>query len=176
MERDPIQFLESKLNDVHNPSRHIREEAENQLARLRAEPGFVAALFAIIQRSAEQGTSQSWNMALTACTCLHMNVKQYYTNFSGEIVPREDKLYLCDNIFNLITCTQKDQRVFKTALCILTFMVSADQSGAMPFESPVWRQDLKGLTCDLLNQATTSFELLGRLSATHIIVGSSYKG
>jgi hypothetical protein len=170
MQTDPIAFLKEQLLNVTNGNPGIREPAESQLARLRGQPGFVEALCSIIRSCADKGSSQNWNMAVTACSCMYMNVKEFYNNHTGEVVPREDKLFLCENIIDLITVTQADIRVHKTALCILNFMVSSSQSNLMPFESKVWQNDLQRHICQQLQHAQSKFELVGRLSATLTIV------
>lgn len=161
------------LGDARN---HVRNEAESQLSQLSSEPRFTAAIFEIVRTSAQTGGKQSWDMALTACSFLHVNLKQFYTSRSGTVIPDEDKAFLCNNIFELITVSQPDSRVHKTALCILHLMVSADQNQEMPFQSSAWRSNLTQVVCEALEAARTASELLGRLAATLTIVGLSHPG
>lgn len=174
---NPIEFLKQQfclLQDSHN---QVREAAEHELTRLSTEIGFTDAVFTIIKTSAQQGGKQAWDLALTACSYLHVNLKQFYSSRSGTTIPSKDKEYLAENIFDLVTCGQADQRVHQTALCILQLIVSADQSGLEPFHSAAWRNNFQQVVCGILESATCEFELLGRLSATLSIVEDiSYQG
>lgn len=98
-----------------------RSQHETTLSKLRGEAGFVKHLMILTNNS-----NLPEDKRMIAVCCLNDNIRSFYKETKGEIVPEEDKQFLRDNIIDSIEVSMDCGRIRNTYIEILDKVVKED--------------------------------------------------
>ena len=121
---------------------------------MRERLGFVKDLMTIANCQ-----SNSADVGLVAVCCLSDNVRQFYQNSSGEVIPEQDKQFLRDNIIESISICCHIKAARDTYIQILERVVALDY--------PKKWQSLPSTALNNLTSCSTVDDLYASLTAIH---------
>ena len=148
----------SLFRDIANPDDRVREKAENRLADIRPQEGFVPTLMSIA--SSPEGDDLTRKSAVC---CLHEDVKSFYRSTAqADSIHPEDKKFFKNNIIEAIARGFKVETVGDTYREILKKVVEWDY--------PQNWSNLPQLVHDKLRGCTKVEELFGSLCALQSLV------
>lgn len=156
---DITKRLVDTLNQMTNPLDHERSKSEEILSQMRNQDGFVKHLMIISNSDAYSQVER-----LLAVTCLNDNVKNFYSNKSGEVISEGDKSFLKANIIDSITLTQPSKPISETYQEILTMVAKQDYPHHWP--------DLVDQMTQRMLRSSEVRDLIGSLHTIKILVES----